>query len=383
MKKLKLVLLLSAVLVAAVFIFNIGNARRYAVVVFAGADAVAYQEPRIVVAMPVGPPQPKVSPAEAGIDMAGIQAAVDYAGARNTRALVIGHGGHIVFEKYWDGTTLDSPVDLSGFTPVLSALVLGVAMNDERSINLDAPLGGYIAEWADDPRGAISLRQLLTRSSGFAKPGGRPWPGTHAASYALSADLRPVLLAWPLDAALKQGESPAGLNADILALALASRLGQPFDKLLTERIWQPIGAGDFSLASGARAGCCIRARLGDWMRIAEVLANNGVFEGNQLTPPRYVGLMLKPTYPESTMGFFTRVGGTFAARDVAWLESAGKQRLWIVPSLRLTILRVGDEPPASQSWDEAMIPDSIIRNVSGWQPDAVGEGVDPNKFAPH
>ena len=78
--------------------------------------------------------------------MAGIQAAVDYAGARNTRALVIGHGGHIVFEKYWDDTTLDTPVDLSGFTPVLSALVLGAAMNDERSINLDAPLGGYIAE---------------------------------------------------------------------------------------------------------------------------------------------------------------------------------------------------------------------------------------------
>jgi hypothetical protein len=83
------------------------------------------------------------------------------------------------------------------------------------------------------------------------------------------------------------------------------------------------------------------------------------------------------------MGFFTRVGGTFAARDVAWLESPGKQRLWIVPSLRLTILRVGDEPSASAGWDEAMIPDSIIRNVSGWQPAVVGDGVDPNKFAPH
>ena len=113
-----------------------------------------------------------------------------------------------------------------------------------------------------------------------------------------------------------------------------------------------------------------------------MLANNGVFEGNQLTPPHYVSLMLKPTYPDSPMGFFVRVGGTgqFAARDVAWLESAGKQRLWIVPSLRLTILRVGDEPA---DWDEALIPDSIIRNVSGWQPGVVGEGVDPNKFAPH
>jgi len=379
------VLLVSAAIVAAVFIFDFGGARRYAMVMVAGADAVAYREPRIVVAMPDGPPQPKVSPAEAGIAMAGIQAAVDYAGERNTRALVIGHGGHIVFEKYWDGTTLDSPVDLSGFTPVLSALALGVAMNDERSINLDAPLGGYIAEWADDPRGAISLRQLLTRASGFAKPGGWPWPGTRAARHALSADLRPVLLDWPLDAALKQGESPAAVNADILALALATRLGQSFDKLLAERLWRPLGAGEFSLARGPRAGCCVRARLGDWMRIGEVLANNGVFEGNQLTPPHYVGLMLKPTYPSSPMGFFTRVApvGTFAAHDVAWLESAGKQRLWVVPSLRLTILRVGDEPSASKGWDEAMIPDSIIRNVSGWQPSVVGEGVDPKKFAPH
>jgi len=382
MKRVKWILLLVVVLVAAALVFN-GDVRRRAVVMVAGADAVAYQEPRILVAMPVGPPQPKVSPAEAGIDMAGIQAAVEYAGARNTRALVIGHGGHIVFEKYWDDTTLDTPVDLSGFTPVLSALVLGAAMNDERSINLDAPLGGYIPDWADEPRGAISLRQLLTRASGFANPGGWPWPGTRAANYALSADLRPLLLAWPLDPALRQGESPAAVNADILALALASRLGQPFDKLLAERIWGPIGGGEFSLASGARAGCCIRARLGDWMRIGEVLANNGVFEGNQLTPPHYVGLMLKPTYPNSPMGFFTRVGGTFATRDVAWLESAGKQRLWIVPSLRLTILRVGDDPPDSKGWDEALIPDSIIQSVNGWQPAKVGEGVDPKNYAPH
>ena len=36
------------------------------------------------------------------------------------------------------------------------------------------------------------------------------------------------------------------------------------------------------------AGCCMRARLGDWMRLGELLANDGVFEANQLTPPRFV-----------------------------------------------------------------------------------------------
>jgi CubicO group peptidase (beta-lactamase class C family) len=383
MKKLNLSLLLVVLVAAAAFILNPADLRRRVFALFAGSAGVAYQEPRVVVRLTPGPDQPRVSPEEAGIDMAGIQAAVEYAAERNTRALVIGHKGHIVFEKYWNGTSFATPVDLSGFTPALSALLLGVAMNDERSINLDAPLGGYIVEWADDPRGVVSLRQLLTRTSGFASSAGRPWPGTRAARYALTADLRATLLAWPLDPALPGAESPADLNADILALALASRLAQPFDKLLTMRIWQPIGGGEFSLARDARAGCCIRARLGDWMRIGELLANNGVFEGNQLTPPRYMSLMLKPTHQDSPVGFFTRVDGEFAANDVAWLEDAGKQRLWVVPSLQLAILRVGGEPPAAKGWDEAIIPDSIIRSARGWQPASVGEGVDPNKFAPH
>ena len=107
---------------------------------------------------------------------------------------------------------------------------------------------------------------------------------------------------------------------------------------------------------GVVAGCCVRARVADWMRLGELLAHDGVFEGNQFTPPRYVSLMLKPVHKDSPRGFFTRVDGDFAAHDVAWLEGPNQQRLWIVPSLRLSILRIGDAPP-SQGWDEAMIPE--------------------------
>jgi CubicO group peptidase (beta-lactamase class C family) len=380
---MKKTLLLLALIGAIVLLSLLPNARKQATAMFVGSESLAYAPPRVSVKLTPGPHQPKVPPEEAGIAMAGIQAAVDYAGARNTRALVIAQGGHIVFEKYWDDTTLDSPVDLSGFAPALSALLLGAVMNDDRSVNLDAPLSGYVSAWAEDPRGAITLRQLVTRSSGFASAEGWPWPGTPAARYALSTDPRATLLEWPLDPAMPAGLSPADVNADVLALALAERLNEPYDKLLARLIWQPIEGGEFSLAAGPRAGCCLRARLGDWMRIGEVLANEGVFRGNQLTPPRFVGFMLKPNQMHSRVGFLTNVGGEFAARDVAWLESKGKQRLWVVPSLRLVILRLGDEPAKSDGWDEAIIPDSIIRSSRDWQPARAGEGVDPKKYAPH
>jgi CubicO group peptidase (beta-lactamase class C family) len=304
---------------------------------------------RIVVELTPGPPRPKVSPEEAGLDPAGLAAAVEYAGARRTRALLVARGGHLVFEKYWDDATLDSEVELTGFTPVLSALAVGTAINDKLIASIDLPVSFYLPEIAGD-RGAATLRQLLAR----------------------------------------QSTAPdAAADANQLARVLEKVTGQGFDAVIRERLWKPLGAGTFSLARGrladgseaVRADCCLRARLGDWMRVGELLANDGVFEANEFAPPRYVTTMLTPTHRDSPVGYFTHVDGTFATRDVARLESQGRQRLWVVPSLKLVILRVGGDP--GDDWDEAMIPDSIIRATSGWQPSRTIDRNDPKNYAPH
>lgn len=386
----KLAWFLVALVLAAVgaLAMNVANIRRDALALVAGADAVAYAEPRVSIAADPGPPQPKVTPAEAGIDMVAIQQAVDYAAERNTQALVIGQGGHIVFEKYWDDSSLDTPVDPSGFTPLLSGLLLGTVMHGDRGVSLDAPLSDFIDAWKNDERGAVTLRELLSGEAGFVRHDGWPWPGSLAARYSVRGDLRAALLAWPRDPKLPNGETPADVSADILALAMERRLGATFEKALSGNLFTPLGIGGFSMSHDAtegdngrlRAGCCLRMNVGDWMRIGELLANDGVFEGNQLMPPGFVKRMLSPTRKDSPVGWFTRVDGQFATPGVARLESKGKQRLWVVPSLRLVILRIGGEPT---DWDEAMIPDSIIRGTRGWSPTKAGEGVDPNQFAPH
>lgn len=308
---------------------------------------------RIVVKLEPGPPQPKVSPAEAGIDPAAIQLAVDYAGKRKTSALVIGRNGHIVFEKYWGDTTIDTSISTDRFAKVLIPLLVGSAMNDRLIRSLDEPITNYHPDLAGAPAGPTgpsTLRELL---------GSR---ATH-------------------------GYMPE----ETVALALERVTKQPYENLVSERLWKPLGGGELSFRRGAArmrgdvalAGCCVNARISDWMRIGELLVNDGVFEGNQFTPPRYVTLMLTPVSKEFRWGFGVNFDGQFAAADVAWLDGGRNQRLWVVPSLRLVILRAGDEPEESDGWDEAMIPDSIIRGTSGWKPRSAGEGVDPTKFAPH
>jgi len=326
MKKPGALAILLTIVVAAVAI---------AFVIFRSGGAASE---RLVVPLVPGPPQPKVTPGEAGISEIAIQAAVEYAGKRNTTALVIGRGGHIVFEKFWGDTTLESPLSASQFGRVLVPLLVGSAMNDRLIVNLDEPASNYLPEYADTLAGKGTLRDHLGQRV--------------------------------------EGSSPG--SVEVLARVLEKVTKQPFESLIGDRLLKPMGAGEFSIR---REGSELVARIGDWMRIGELLANDGVFEGNQFTPPRYVTLMQKPTHNHSLVGLGMNVGGAFAA-EVAWLAD-GTQRLWVVPSLRLVILRAGDEPDEAEGWDEAMIPDSIIRGTSGWRPKSVGEGVDPNNYAPH
>jgi CubicO group peptidase (beta-lactamase class C family) len=382
-----------AVLLAAFWVVSGGRPLRTLVGMVSGADALAYLPPRREIKLVAGPPQPTLSPAEAGLEVAALALAVDYAAPRNTSALVVGVNGHIVFQKYWDATTLDSPMEASGFTPVLSALVLGTALQNGEIRDLDTPLSTYLKPWAADPRGTITLRDLLTGNSNLAAPGERTWPRSLTAQYYAQDDLSASLLNWPQAQKPDISGSPAEVDADILSLALGEALKARYDALLRERLWTPLGAGDFSVgidgdrsSSGhVRAGCCLRARLSDWMRIGALIANQGVFEGNQLAPPEFARLLLAPTHRDSPRAVFLRVDGRFAAHDVVRLESSGQQRLWMIPSLKVVILRAGGEPAADQGWDEAMIPDSIIRGMSTWAPASSGAGskADPNLYAPH
>jgi hypothetical protein len=50
----------------------------------------------------------------------------------------------------------------------------------------------------------------------------------------------------------------------------------------------------------------------------------------------------------------------FAAADIAYIDGFGGQRVYIVPSLQLVIIRTGK---SKTDWDDAILPNAIIRAV--------------------
>src|SRR5690606_9686863 len=98
----------------------------------------------------------------------------------------------------------------------------------------------------------------------------------------------------------------------------------------------------------------------------------------------WVRTMLTPARSNPRFGYQVWLGEPFqagegasepyAAGDTFVLRGNGKTRLWIVPSMGLTILRVGANNEIDPDWDDSRIPNLIIRGASDYVPAAPARG---------
>ena len=104
-----------------------------------------------------------------GLDQTGLDRARDYAFApgRNTQALLVVYQGQLVGEWYAQGFSKDSMATSWSVAKSFLSVLYGIAMDQGDLATLDEPVGQWIPEWADDARGAITLRQLLQMQSGL------------------------------------------------------------------------------------------------------------------------------------------------------------------------------------------------------------------------
>ena len=207
-----------------------------------------------------GPAAPRVSPGLEKLDTRALEEAADYAGAHGSWALIVSRHDHIVFERYWQGTGFGTLIDSQAFTPLLAALATGVAVSHRRIGWADEPTGVLISEWRDDPRGAITIRNLLHMASGLA-------PDDASAGADLTRSLlERAQLAPPGTVHRVQAADP-----QLLALALERATHARYAEYLSGTIWRSIGAADAWLwldrpEGLAHADCCLLAAQGDWIR---------------------------------------------------------------------------------------------------------------------
>lgn len=301
------------------------------------------------------------------------------AAATDSVALLVWHRGALRYEKYWPGFDASTRTNPNSMHKSVLALLVGAAIADGVIPSVDAPVSTWITEWQDDARRDITIRQLLQMSSGLEIPIFGTWK---SAKILFGSNLADAVLSLRADKPAGSEFQYSNANSQLLVMVLERATGERYVDYLSRRLWQPLGASDAGVwmdrVGGLPRGfCCLFTTARDWLRVGRLILEGGRVGDEALVPAEWVKAMTSPSPNNPNFGYQIWRGspaGTerkyndftvkafhsepFVAEDILYIDGFGGQRVYIVPSEELIIVRTG---VSQTDWDDARLPNILVR----------------------
>jgi CubicO group peptidase (beta-lactamase class C family) len=305
-----------------------------------------------------------VDPARNSIDLAALSAAADSTRAAGGAALLVARSGELQREDYFQGGG-----DLHVLRPAdflarpLASIAAGLALADGDIQSLDDRVEKYLPEWDDEPRGRITLRQLLSETSGLAEGvdaarvlGSRPFSDwSRLPDFATSRGVRLLLgndfestaLGFELDHEPGGFFNASPVNTQLAAVIIERVTKMPYERFLEVRLLAPAKLFHMQLQMDRRSGmpaahCCLRTLSRNVLEIGELLRKNGtVAHGKHVLPAGWVGQMLQGSRANPEFGLQIE---RLKRGDLEIWHLGGERggAVWIVPAAELTVVALAD-----------------------------------------
>jgi len=220
----------------------------------------------------------RAGPAMERIDEQALAALLQAAEDSFTTALALMHQGELVGE--WFRGEEPRPIETMSVTKIVLNLIIGRLVTLGQIESIDTPVHHYYPQWAEDEqRAAITLRHLLTHTSGVDR-------GQPAGPIYQSEDFVRFALQVPLE--FEPGTDLAYSNnaTNLIAGIISQAIDQPLQTFLADDLFGLIGIESFFWAQDragnphGMAGLAVTA--GDLARLGQLALNRGNWDGKQL-----------------------------------------------------------------------------------------------------
>lgn len=337
---------------------------------------------------------PVAEPEQRTLSQATLDAMHEYAAEFGTHALIVVHNGVVQDEwyaEYWAASDLTQSQSMH---KSLMALFVGIALEDGVLESVEQPVKTWITEWADDPRGDITIRNMLTMSSGLAQYAFTLNPFTDDLKWLNSGrSIEPILRTPLADWEPGTRYDYNNINSEVLGTILERAYGMRYAEILREKLWLPMG-GERALvhtdSPGGRAftSCCLAAPAMDWVRVGMLLLNRGEVNGRRLVSSEWIDAMRTPSPAASHYGYQVWLGyddpplgmangasagssaavatEPFLARDTWMTWGRGQQHVYVIPSEQLVIVRLGPalgRQPIKPGYDVPRLPNLAVADL--------------------
>jgi CubicO group peptidase (beta-lactamase class C family) len=274
-----------------------------------------------------------------------------------TGAFLIIQNDSIRCEKYWGEFTDHSYTNSFSMAKTITSILVGCALQDGSIKSIDDPVCNYVPELKNDERSKVTIRNLLTMSSGinfdesYANPLAYP-----AASY-YGSDLRKLTFAYnKLNA--KPGETFLYLsgNTQLLGFVLRKATGKSLADYASEKLWIPMGCEHPAFwcldhkDGDEKAFCCVNSNARDFARLGKLYLDSGRWNGKQIVPEEYAFESVEPDgtkhadgTPTLDYGFSWWMVPQYKGHHIFYARGILGQYVIVIPDMKMIIVRLGSK----------------------------------------
>lgn len=315
-----------------------------------------------------------------------IEAAIEFSEKMGSHALLIYQNDEIILEKYFDDYNAETISDTQSMHKTVLAMMVGIAIDEGIIESVNEPASKHLIEWRDDSRNQITIKHLLQQSSGLDYPEFSFHPLSEFNQLMLGEDVTKMTLRQIAYRQPNEIFEYNGVNPQNLGLLLQRAYDKRYADLLSEKIWQKVAQDDASVVLDSdknqmpRTYCCLNATARDWLRIGTIILNEGKFKDEQIVSKTWINEMKTPSITNPNYGYLTWLGTEhqenriynpkstatgihgepFDDKDIIYLDGFGGQRVYVIPSKKLVIVRTG---AGQMEWDDSVLPNTISRGI--------------------
>jgi len=199
----------------------------------------------------------------------------------------------IIFEEYWHGYSADSSSNSFSMAKSWVSTLVGVAIKEGKIKSVNQKVCDFIPEFYEGDNSEITIKHLLTMSSGLNWNEDYHDPLGQTAEAYFAPHLKDQVVN------LNSAETPGKVFkyhsscTQLLSFIVENSTGKSINEYTSEKLWKPIGAKHPALwntdteGGDEKAFCCINSNARDFARIGKLYMNFGNWNGNQILDSSY------------------------------------------------------------------------------------------------
>jgi CubicO group peptidase (beta-lactamase class C family) len=272
-----------------------------------------------------------------------------YLAGQRSAALLVVHDGKLRMERYGLGFDGDGRWTSFSVAKSFTSTLVGAALKDGFIKSLDDKVSLYIPELKGSAYDEVSVRQLLTMTSGVKWNEDYDDPNSDVAKF---NNHKPEAGTEALVSYMRQlpREVPAGTRwlystgeTNLVGMLVQKATQKPLATYLAEKVWGPAGMEQqatwlLSKTGQEIGGCCVQASPRDYARMGQFILNGAKVNGQSIVPEDWLAQATTKRADIGTPGrgygyqWWTYDDGSFTARGIFG------QGIFIDPKRKLVIV---------------------------------------------